>query len=136
MANEPERPIEKLLRAFARKRGDEAGAPFDLHPATRKLLQGEVTRKFGKPAPKDGSLFGSLSRLWPRIAWAAAIFGILGLVVWMIVPRSGEVANRARLAFNEPPPVPAGEPGATTLAAPAASTAPAPGFAGGVLSSP
>jgi hypothetical protein len=33
MANEPERPIEKLLRAAAKKRREEAGAPFELHSA-------------------------------------------------------------------------------------------------------
>ena len=49
MANEPERPIEKLLRAAAQKRRDEVGAPFELHPATRRLLQGEVARRFAKP---------------------------------------------------------------------------------------
>ena len=42
MANEPERPIEKLLRDAAQKRRDEAGAPLELHSATRRLLQGEV----------------------------------------------------------------------------------------------
>ena len=53
MANEPERPIEKLLRAAAKKRRDEAGAPFELHPADRRLLQGEVARKFAKPQRRN-----------------------------------------------------------------------------------
>jgi len=49
MANEPERPIETLLHAAAKKRRDEAGAPFELHPADRRVLQGEVARRFAKP---------------------------------------------------------------------------------------
>ena len=45
---EPERPIEKLLRDAGKKRRDDAGAPFELHPAARRLLQGEVAQRFGK----------------------------------------------------------------------------------------
>ena len=41
-----ERPIEKLLRRAAQKRSDEAGAPPELHPANRRLLQAEVARQF------------------------------------------------------------------------------------------
>jgi hypothetical protein len=61
MANEPERPIEKLLRAAAQKRRDEAGGRFELHPANRRLLQGEVTRTFPKTRARQrqtGSLPG------------------------------------------------------------------------------
>ena len=41
---EPEREIEKQLRAYAKERREQAGAPIELHPATRKLLQGEAAR--------------------------------------------------------------------------------------------
>ena len=60
---QPERKIEKLLRAFAKKRRADAGDSFKLHPATRRLLQGEVARS--KPrAAKDSlmwQLFGGMS---------------------------------------------------------------------------
>ena len=45
MPSEPENKIEELLKAYAKKRQEEAGAPFEMHPATRKLLQGEVARR-------------------------------------------------------------------------------------------
>src|SRR5689334_10854641 len=47
MSSEPERPIEKLLHAFAKERRESAKGPWPLHPATRKLLQGEVARRLG-----------------------------------------------------------------------------------------
>ena len=54
-----ERPIEKLLRRYARKRHDEAGTPLELHPATRRLLQGEVSRQFPNPdAAGSGAVVG------------------------------------------------------------------------------
>ena len=48
---EPERKIEKLLRAYAQKRRAAAGDPLKLHPATRRLLQDEVSRRAPKPEP-------------------------------------------------------------------------------------
>jgi len=41
---EPERRIEKWLRAFAKKRREQAGDSMELRPATRERLQREVTR--------------------------------------------------------------------------------------------
>ena len=112
MANEPERPIEKLLRAAAKKRRDEAGAPFELHPATRRLLQGEVARKFAK-APRQARSFSErLGRWWPRFAWGAALFAVLGVAAWMLVPALRNGKPEALLARNEPVPeaAPAKEP--------------------------
>ena len=51
---EPERKIEKLLRAYAKKRRAQAGDPLTLHPATRRLLQGEVARRKPKPGDDGG----------------------------------------------------------------------------------
>jgi len=44
-----ERDIEKQLRAAAEQRRREAGAPFELHPTTRRLLQDEVRRVYSRP---------------------------------------------------------------------------------------
>ena len=41
---EPERKIEKLLRAYAKKRRAEAGDSLKLHPANRRILQDEAAR--------------------------------------------------------------------------------------------
>jgi hypothetical protein len=64
---EPERKIEKLLRAYAKKRRAQAGDPLKLHPATRRLLQGEIARNTPKPDDEDASL-----TLWElfRQQWA------------------------------------------------------------------
>jgi hypothetical protein len=104
MANEPERPIEKLLRAAAQKRRDEAGAPLELHPATRRLLQGEVARTFAKPGRETRSFSEVLGQLWPRFAWGVAIFAVLAVTVYLLLPVAGKSKPEALLAKNEPMP--------------------------------
>jgi hypothetical protein len=64
---EPERKIEKLLRAYAKKRRADAGDSLKLHPATRRLLQGEVARR--KPAADEEEASLSLWELFRR-QWA------------------------------------------------------------------
>ena len=126
MATEPERPIENLLRAAAKKRRHEAGAPLELHPATRRLLQGEVARKFTKPGRAIRSFSEMLGQWWPRLAWGVAIFAVLGVAVWVLLPISGKGKPEALLARNESmhgarPPT---EPLPPTPAPVAAATAP------------
>jgi len=101
MANEPERPIEKLLRAAAQRRRDDAGAPFELHPATRRLLQGEVARQFAKPQRETRSFLSLLAQLWPRIAWSVAILAVLGVTVWTLIQASAWHKQSALLASVE-----------------------------------
>ena len=102
MANEPERPIEKLLRAAAKKRRDEAGAPLELHPATRRLLQGEVARTFAKPGRGPRSFSEALSQLWPRFAWGVAIFAVLVVAGYALLPVPGKGRPESLLARSEP----------------------------------
>src|ERR1035437_9972074 len=102
MANEPERPIERLLRAAAKKRRDESGAPLELHPATRRLLQGEVARKYAKPGREKRGFAEMLGQLWPRFAVGAAIFAVLALAVYVLVPGPDNGKPKALLAKNEP----------------------------------
>ena len=136
MANEPERPIETLLRSAAKQRRDEAGAPFELHPADRRLLQGEVARKFSKPQPPPPSFAALLGQLWPRFAWGVGILAVLGLSVWLLLPPSGPGKPEALLARNQPvsetmpdkalPPAPTAAPATITPEpAPAAKMKPA-----------
>jgi hypothetical protein len=131
MANEPERPIEKLLRAAAQKRCDNAGAPFELHPADRRLLQGEVARKFAKPQRESRSFAEVLGLLWPRFAGGVAILAVLGLAVWALLPVPRNDTTEALLAKNLPAakdmlakePLPAATPAPATAAPPLAPTA-------------
>ena len=94
-----ERPIEKLLRRYAKKRRDEAGAPPELHPATRRLLQGEVARQYPKPASEDKSsgitFFTLLARRW---AYAMGIFVVLGVAAVMILPSLNKPVSDSMLA--------------------------------------
>ena len=100
MASDPERPIEKLLRSCAEKRREEAGAPLELHPATRRLLQGEVARQFPKPASQAGATQSFLGRFWPRLAWGLAGAAALAAVILVLVPARTEKPEL--LARNEP----------------------------------
>ncbi len=130
MANEPERPIEKLLRDAARQRRDAAGAPIELHPATRRLLQGEVARTLAKPGRQPRARAEGLGRLWARFAWGMAIFAVLVVAGYVLLPPVGKGKPEARLAKNEPrsgavPAKPAPPPRPTAVASTPAPAKPA-----------
>jgi hypothetical protein len=101
---EPERKIEKWLRAYAKKRRSQAGAPDKMHPATRRLLQGEIARSI--PAPDKDDESDTLS-LWEvvRQQWvfllSFAICVFLGAVMFFQTARN--IKNRAEhaMAMNE-----------------------------------
>jgi hypothetical protein len=79
---EPDRPIEKLLQASAEERRRQAGGPFELHPATRRLLQGEVARQY-VTAATVATPRRSWFELWPRLAWSLGTFLVLGMAAWV-----------------------------------------------------
>lgn len=74
---EPERDIEKTLRAYAKKRGEEAGAPVEMHPATRKLLHGEIARLRGKARDKSSYWTRVFGSSWPQIALRVSVLMLL-----------------------------------------------------------
>lgn len=80
---EPEREIEKLLRAYVRKRRADAGDPLKLHPATRRLLQDEVSRQTTKP--EAGGTFLSFLAVFRRPAWVvgAAAVALIGVSLFL-----------------------------------------------------
>lgn len=99
MPQEPDKKIEELLKAYAKKRRDDAGAPLEMHLATRRLLQGEVARLRPKPDSRPVSWFQLMLQFWPRIGFAVSIVIALGVIVWMLNPgdkRSAEFAQAAR----------------------------------------
>ena len=77
--------MEELLKAYAKKRQDEAGAPFELHPATRRLLQGEVARLRAQP-PSGATWRRLFTGLAPRLAVACSLLLVLGVVLWPYRP--------------------------------------------------
>ncbi len=94
---EPERKIEKLLRAYAKRRRDQAGAPLDLPPATRRLLQGEVARR--APRALDGGFFARLvALLRPRWAFALGGAAVVLLAVALLWPSLQKPESEPSLA--------------------------------------
>src|SRR5580765_2836028 len=110
MASEPERPIEKLLRDAARKRRDEAPASFDPHPATKRLLQAEVARRY--PQAGRGASDGSnwFRRISPKLSWAIASVAVVAICVWVLSPTSPHKEQEQLFARNEPVAAPAQAP--------------------------
>ncbi len=77
-----EHDIEEQLRAYADQRRKEAGAPFTMHPATRRMLQAEAARVHGKKPsvpPGKTSLFAAL---WFRVAASVCVVAILAVAVF------------------------------------------------------
>src|SRR5258708_34294429 len=84
---ETERDIEKLLRASAKRRQAEAGGPFELHAADRRLLQDDVKKQFGaeaKSGSRPSSLIERIARFQPRfpLAVVLVLVLVLGPTLW------------------------------------------------------
>lgn len=82
---ETERHIEKLLRAVAKKRREQTGEPFELHPVARQELLREVARR---PVKKPGGGFFAqiFSAFGPRLALALSVVVIVAVGVWLLRP--------------------------------------------------
>ena len=104
MSNEPNQPMDTLLREAAKKRAAEAGEPFELHPVNRRVLQDEVTKIFGpvKPAVAKLGWTELLMALLPRLALGVGIFMVLGITVYMSLPRSSNRSQTFELSKVEP----------------------------------
>ena len=98
MSAEPQRDIESDLRAYKRHREGQLGAPLELHPATRKLLQGEVARAASRPlltSEEAAKNFvrsfvmshqqpGFFARFRPQILWGGGMFACLAVVLLVL----------------------------------------------------
>src|SRR5262249_18813858 len=84
MAADQNPNIDEELKRYAKQRRGQAGEPFELHPATRNLLQAEVARRLAKTPTGAPGFFGSLAALWPRFAVAGVVAGaiLVCLVFW------------------------------------------------------
>lgn len=149
MPSEPEHPMERPLRAYARQRRTEAGAPA-LHPANRRLLQAEVARL--RQARQPGAPPAWRRFPWIRLALAAAACAVLAFPLLRMHLRSTpdrRAADKplALLTPREPSrppeagPVPAPAPPVTptpppATPAPAAAIQPGPAAAPALRSAP
>src|SRR5687768_9917112 len=100
MAEEPNKRMDELLKAYAEKRRQDAGAPLELHPATRRLLQGEVARVYAKGS--SGSWLHRVLLYWPRMAFATACVVVTLMLVLFTLPRQTvtEMAQNKPEAFS------------------------------------
>ena len=83
--------MDEMLKAYAKKRREQAGESLELHSATRQLLQGEVKRKFGKARTRGRERSGWLT-WWPRIAVASVLAVTVAL---LLVPALSKSKSRA-----------------------------------------
>lgn len=122
MPDEENPRAAELLKAYAARRREEAGAPFELHPATRKMLQDEAARAFpAKPAPMatSGPRASLIGRFWPQLAFGTAILAVLVLLL-VLVENPGR--NKG-FELSKLPDQPLGALGGGNAAAPAAPAA-------------
>jgi hypothetical protein len=94
---EPERKIEKLLRAYAKKRREDAGDPLKLHPANRRILQGEAGRRTPAPGERDG---GNLFLLFLAVFRRRLVFVlpviVIAFLAFMYLPALNSAKQRAQ----------------------------------------
>jgi hypothetical protein len=95
---EPERKIEKLLRAYAKKRRAEAGDSLKLHPANRRILQDKAARRAPGPGKGDeGNLFLLLLAVFRRrLVFALCIVAIAFLGASMFLPALSSAKRKAQ----------------------------------------
>jgi hypothetical protein len=97
---EPERKIEKLLRAYAKKRRADAGDAFKLHPATRRMLQAEVARNQPTPDEEaDVSLWELFRRQWAFLA-VFAVMVFFGAALFLPALSSAKKKAQSVTAMN------------------------------------
>jgi len=97
-----ERPIEKLLRDYAKKRRADAGEPREMHPATRRLLQGEVARQFPKAKRGNSSLIEFFARWRPGLAYGICALVVIAISVPLLLPTFRKAGPESQLAKVAP----------------------------------
>lgn len=113
MSTEAQREIEKDLLAYKQRRREQAGAPLELHPATRKMLQSEAARTTARPlltSEEAAKNFvrsfvmshqqpGFFARHRQRVIWGGAMFACLAIV--LAVLRNDPQQSAQRRAFPD-----------------------------------
>ncbi|MGH7979514.1 MAG: hypothetical protein ACREE6_09065 [Limisphaerales bacterium] len=85
----PERRIEKWLKAYAKKRRGLTGESFKLDPAARQMLQSEISRR-APPAREDHeslSLWALMRRHWLMILGFTVCVLIVACFFWPAINR-------------------------------------------------
>ncbi len=97
-----ERPIEKLLRDYAAQRRAQAGEPRELHPATRRLLQGEVARQYPRTG-REGSVVARFFARWrPGFVYALCALALVAISLPLLLQSTKKNESTAHLAKAVP----------------------------------
>src|SRR3954468_19193804 len=88
---------EERLRRYAKKRREES-KEFSLHPATRRLLQGEVAREFGGRAKPERNRLSWLGLWRGRLALGAGLMALLTVAVWVLSSGPNVKQSQMKLA--------------------------------------
>lgn len=127
MSADPQRDIEKDLLAYQQRRHEQLGAPIELHPATRRMLQGEAARAASRPlltSEEAAKNFvrsfvmshqqpGFFTRHKQRILWGGGMFACLVVVLAVLRNDPQRAAREHTFADKLPAPAPVSEPQAT-----------------------
>ena len=92
---EPERKIEQWLRALSKRRRDQAGPDFELHPATRRLLQDEVRRQFRAPGRPPASFLRNFLRFSFRPVEVLVVLACVALFAALLLPSLSRAKRKA-----------------------------------------
>jgi hypothetical protein len=92
MPDEPNKKMDEMLRAYADERRKESD--LQLHPATRNLLQGEVTRVFGSTSAGVTG-WRKFRAFWPQIAFAGSLCLVFGIAVLSLRQPAGLSEEKA-----------------------------------------
>ena len=99
-SQEPNSKMDELLRAYAKKRREQAEPVAELHPATRTLLQEEVKRTFAAmPTPTRQSWRAwrwPLLVLWGGMAVLLVMFAMLNTQLRSLQPGMGKEEVRSK----------------------------------------
>ena len=82
MPNPSEHKLEALLRAWAKQRRKDFGRDFEVHPATRRLLLGEVARNYPKRPRRQIRWGVYFSALRSRLTGLMTLFAVLLITAW------------------------------------------------------
>jgi hypothetical protein len=77
--------MDEQLKAYAQERRAQAGSAFELHPATRNLLQGEAARTVGQPSGRLNREREAVPFFWRRLVLGGACTALLfvGAGLWL-----------------------------------------------------
>src|SRR5262245_55323161 len=99
MSAKPNQFVGDQLRTFAKQRREAVGAPFEPHPATRKLLQDEVARTFSaRTIARQTRPSSWLAAFWVRLGLAGGLVTLFMIALIFWAPKESE--EKPRLTRN------------------------------------